>query len=453
MENSLIKGWIHSTIDFCFGEIINGTTTTQNESEGIPVSRIETVQNNKFDLKRIKFIQNPNETLIEKFQYQIGDIALSHINSMEHVGKVAIYDGNPKILLHGMNLLRLRAATNHVLPKFAYYYFLTGKFKEEVKSRVGQAVNQVSINQKNLKEIPFPLCPISEQHRIVAKLDAIMQKVEANKQRLEKIPKLLKCFKQSVLAAAVSGQLTKLWREENKIVNDWEEVVLNSLCDENRGISYGVIKLGENVSDGIPCLRTSDVKSLFIDTNSVKRISKSISDNYKRTILQGNEILINVRGTLGGVANVPKSLIGWNVSREIAIAPLKSNINSDFISFQIASTGSQNWLNDVAKGVAYTGINLEDLRNLPLKIPRDEEQKEIVRRLEHLLSFADKIEIRYNKAKAMLDKLPQSILAKAFRGELVVQDPGDEGAGVLVERIKVEKAERRKGGKGKKKEI
>ncbi len=84
-------------------------------------------------------------------------------------------------------------------------------------------------------------------------------------------------------------------------------------------------------------------------------------------------------------------------------------------------------------------ISLAQCRDFNFPIPTIEEQKEIVKRVEQLFAFADKIETRYTKAKAILDKLPQSILAKAFRGELVPQNPTDEPASVLLERIKEEK--------------
>jgi len=96
-------------------------------------------------------------------------------------------------------------------------------------------------------------------------------------------------------------------------------------------------------------------------------------------------------------------------------------------------------MQQIASEVAQPFLNMATVKNIPVPFCTIEEQKEIVRRVEQLFAFADKIEARYTKAKAMLDKLPQSILAKAFRGELVPQDPNDEPASVLLERIKAEK--------------
>src|ERR1041384_1083014 len=154
--SQLPNSWAVVTISECFLGIRNGTTATQNKNgRGVPVSRIETIQKSKFDLNRVQYIENPSDELVETYRYERGDIALSHINSYEHVGKTALFQGNPPLLIHGMNLLRLRLGHNEIDPAFAHYFMLSDFFRDEVRQRVGHAVNQVSINQKRLSEVPF----------------------------------------------------------------------------------------------------------------------------------------------------------------------------------------------------------------------------------------------------------------------------------------------------------
>lgn len=305
-------------------------------------------------------------------------------------------------------------------------------------------------------EIPLP--PLAEQRRIVAKLETLLGKVEASQQRLAKIPVLLKRFRQSVLAAACSGRLTADWREDSapqdtvspepanlaelseveelvEAPEAWRWLPLQVLCDPDRSICYGVIKLGVEEPNGIPCLRTSDVKPLRIDTTGVKKISSAISDEYQRTLLRGGEVLVNVRGTLGGVAVAPESLRGWNISREVAVVPAKGVV-PQFIAFWIASGRCQNWLSGVAKGAAYTGINIADLKLLPVALPSLAEQQEIVRRVESLFALADQLEQRLANAQKQVDQLTPSLLARAFAGQLVPQDPTDEPAEKLLERLR-----------------
>ncbi len=284
------------------------------------------------------------------------------------------------------------------------------------------------------------LCPLPEQVRIAHKLEDLLIRVTDCQSRAERIPTFLRRFRESVLAAACSGRLTADWRAEcikdlnsttkeegssdsaveriTEAPNEWSWAELQSTCDQKRSICYGVIKLGPVHEQGVPCLRTSDVKPLRIDTEDVKRINPKISDQFTRTILRGGEVLVNVRGTLGGVAVVSHDLKGWNISREVAVVPI-STANPEFIAYWIASLAAQNWLTSVVKGVAYSGINIEDLRQLPVAIPSMLEQEEIIRRVKDLFALADKIEARYEAVKRQVNRLPLSILGKAFRGELV----------------------------------
>ena len=129
-------------------------------------------------------------------------------------------------------------------------------------------------------------------------------------------------------------------------------------------------------------------------------------------------------------------MAGWNISREVAVIPVdKRRVHPKYLAFVVASEGSQRWLAKVEKGVAYVGINIEDLRNLPLSIPNISEQTEIVRRVETLFAFADRLEARLKTAQAAADRLTPALLAKAFRGELVPQDPHDEPAAELLKRL------------------
>lgn len=317
------------------------------------------------------------------------------------------------------------------------------------KDQRGTTVKYIRL--PNLQNHLVPLPPLPEQNRIVEKLDAILPKIKNAKSRLDKIPRILKRFRQSVLAAACSGKLTEDWitGSVNVIANeevegifevpsDWNWGTLDSICDKSRGICYGVIKLGKDITDGVPCLRTSNVRPLFLDLNKVKKISNSISDDYQRSILKGGEILVNVRGTLGGVVVVSNELMGWNISREVALVPV-INVNPKFYAYCIATSNSQKWLTGVTKGVAYQGINLEDLRLLPVPILSIEEQDKIVRRVEKLFKLADSLEAKYTKAMERIDKIEQSVLAKAFRGDLAPQDPNDEPAEELLKRILAEK--------------
>jgi len=202
--------------------------------------------------------------------------------------------------------------------------------------------------------------------------------------------------------------------------NEQGEVLkLADICERERVITYGVIKLGEHIDDGVPCLRTSNLRWLDIDVNGIKRISPSLSADYKRTILKGGEVLVNVRGTLGGVAVTTPEMAGWNISREVALVPIDiKRVYPAYLAYWIGTKTNQQWLSGVQKGAAYTGINLEDLRTLPVVVPDLKEQERLINSIEKVHSFSQRLETIYRQKIAALNELKQSILQKAFTGEL-----------------------------------
>lgn len=441
--SELPKGWQTSTVGECFLEVKNGTTATQNKlGSGIPVSRIETIQNNRFDLNRIQHIESPSDELVEVYKYQEGDIAFSHINSFEHVGKTALYEGKPKTLIHGMNLLRLRRGHECISPKFAHYFMLSNSFREEVRKRVGHAVNQVSINQKSLSAVPFILAPLHEQSRIVAKLEKLLSRVDAAQGRLATLPRVLKRFRQSVLAAACSGRLTADWRatqlrplhENEELPDSWEVSTVSTITKIGSGqTSKDVIAACKSVGE-VAWFKVSDMNlrgnETFMGT-SQNYLSEAQVKRLRLKVFPAGSIIFPKRG--GAIATNKKrrliepSCLDLNL---MVLTPDEDLQEYLWIWFSTIDLGS------LSDGSNVPQINNTDILPLEVPLPPPNEQQEIVRRVDALLKTADALEARYRKAKAQVDKLTQSILAKAFRGELVPQDPNDEPASVLLERIK-----------------
>ncbi len=267
---------------------------------------------------------------------------------------------------------------------------------------------QPKLNQASLNSIPVPSPPLAEQKRIVAILDEAFAGIATAVAHAEKNLANARELFESHLNAVFEqkGEGTK-------------RQPLLALCDVSRGITYGVIKLGAVVPEGVPCLRTSNVRWLRIDIDGMKRISASLSEEYKRTVLRGGEVLVNVRGTLGGVAVASSNMAGWNVSREVAVVPVDAErMLPAFLAYWIGSAAAQRWLSGVQKGVAYTGINLSDLRNLAVPVLCRDEQAEIVRNMDVFRESSVRLEAIYERKLEALAELKQSILQKAFSGEL-----------------------------------
>jgi type I restriction enzyme S subunit len=171
--------------------------------EGIPVTRIETISEGYIDENKVGYLDFSHYELVKTFKLQIGDILLSHINSFEHIGKTAIYNGKPPFLIHGMNLLLLRAKSNICHPFFLIFLLKNEEIRKKIRNLSGQAVNQVSINIFDLSKLSIPLPPLSEQQRIAEILSQIDQTIEKEQQYKEKLERLKQGLMQDLLTRKV----------------------------------------------------------------------------------------------------------------------------------------------------------------------------------------------------------------------------------------------------------
>ena len=176
-----------------------------------------------------------------------------------------------------------------------------------------------------------------------------------------------------------------------------------------------------------------------LELSYVKPISQRISDGYRRTVLRGDEVLVTVRGTLGGVAPSPSSCIGFNISREVAMIALVEPRLASLVATFIASDALQKWIMRRTRGIAYTGINIGTLKQLPIPIPPIAEQYQILEAVERYISVAGATGATAMANVQRCRSLKQSILKWAFEGRLVDQDSSDEPAPVLLDRIRAER--------------
>lgn len=370
------------------------------------------------------------------------------------------------------------------------------------RSKIVTGSAQPQITIENLNDLEIPIAPLPEQKRIVAKVNAVMQKLESNNQRLENIPKILKRFRQSVLTAAVNGKLTSEWRKKNKMIEsaetlykkiqkaidkkiheeaeeakkkgtrrpkdhrknkkaDFHETELETLPlgweyyrleDLTYIVTDGTHHTPVYKEEGVKFLSVKNVRPFKIRDKEIKFISeeehKAINSRCNPEI---NDILYTKVGATYGYACVNNLDYPFSIFVSLAlIKPVYECINSKFLEAVMNSETVFKQARERISGIGTPDLHLIEIRDFKIPLCSIEEQKEIVRIVEKLFAFADKLETRYTKAKTMIDKLPQSILAKAFRGELVAQDPNDEPASVLLERIKKEKAKLTAEKKGKK---
>lgn len=325
---------------------------------------------------------------------------------------------------------------------YAYYYLRSIK---DVAESMGAGTTFKEISGAIAKTLPFVLPPLAEQKVIADKLDTLLAQVETIKARLERVPEILKTFRQSVLSAAVSGKLTEEWRELNKqSLSMWKDGVLGDFIEKP---TYG--SSTKSQPEGlVPVLRMGNLQDGKLDWTSLAYTSdpKEI-EKYK---LSAGDVLFNR-------TNSPE-LVGktsiFRGEREAVYAGYlirivcKENLNPEFLNYLLNSPDAKDYCYQVkSDGVSQSNINAQKLKAFTISVPTMIEQTEIVRCVEELFTFADRIEQKANASLKRVGSLTQSILAKAFRGELTAgwrtANPqlisGNNSAEALFERIKAER--------------
>lgn len=496
--SDLPKGWIltelcnlssnpkQGIVDGPFGSNLKAS---EYVDEGIPIIRLQNIDRNIFIEKNIKFITPDKAEELSRHSFQKGDIVVSKLGIP--VGKACVV---PDSLSEGIivaDVVRVRIDENSLFKKFIAYAinspFSISQINMEVKGSTRPRVNLIHI-----RSLKIPLAPTIEQRRIVEKLEKLLGKVDACQKRLERIPLILKRFRQAVLAAACSGRLTADWREENpdvetaselfnriqiekqrKYEESCREAVLNGkrkpknsdsnkksrniigdlpdipktwsyfrLEDISHLITDGTHRTPEYVSTGLPFLSVKNVRPFLIRDSDIKFITQQEHEEINaRCNPEKGDILYTKVGATFGFAAENKLEYPFSIFVSLAlIKPVTPFFTSQYAEVVMNSEIIFSQARERVSGIGTPDLHLIEIRDFRAPFPPLEEQQEIVRRVDALFKVADQIEARYNKAKAYVDKLAQSILAKAFRGELVPQDPRDEPASVLLERIRAERA-------------
>jgi len=311
-------------------------------------------------------------------------------------------------------------------------------------------------------DFQMPLPPLSEQRQIVAKLETLLGKVDASQQRLAKMPVLLKRFRQSVLAAACSGRLTADWREENS-TEEHSEATRKTLLDAGNEVEVGLhdtpdswvwtsldrvcskITDGEHLTPpvterGVPLLSAKDVRDNHLDFSDTKFVTEEFAKKSRtRCNPEQGDILVVSRGaTVGRTCRVQVAGVFCLMGSVLLFKPDGRYVLPQMIEFCFKSQSGLAALIATSSSTAQQAIYIKDMRSFALPIPPLPEQQEIVRRVEGLFALADQLEMRLAQARGQVCKLTPSLLARAFAGKLVPQDPNDEPTSALLERIRKE---------------
>ena len=444
MENTLPKNWVEIKLSDISLIQSGGTPSRSNKdywNGNIPWLKIS-------DFKSL-YINEAEEFItdlgLQNSSARIFKSGTILFTIFASIGKIGIlnFDASTNQAIAGIT------PTDKVSHKYLVYSLK--ELSESVQNE-GKGVAQKNINQQILKDTLIPLPPLAEQERIVAKLDALFAQHEKMKQALDKIPQLLKDFRQQVLTQAVTGKLTEQWRERKEL----EEIHLN--FDQNPkgdlkkfrnefGLNFKYDSKGwvkTNFFNLCILKRGFDLPANSRDLNGVYKVASSsgASGNHSEYKLEYG-LIVGRSGSVGKTFWIDEKF--WPLNTTL----YSENFNNNYPKFVYYYLLNFDFMK-YSSSTAVPTLNRNNFIDIEVNFPSLEEQQEIVSRVESLFAKADAIEARYQTLKAKIDSLPQALLHKAFKGELVPQLPTDGDAKELLAEI-MQLKEEAKARKGKKK--
>jgi len=427
MEKSLPKGWVETELgDVLDIEMGQSPPSYSYNIEGIgtPFMQGKTEFGKTFPTI-IKYTTEPKK-IVEK-----GTVLLS---VRAPIGPTNI--ANTQMCI-GRGLAGL--SSNKLPTNFILYYL---RSIESVLDGLGTGTTFKAISGNKIYTVHFPLPPLPEQERIVAKLDKLFAQHEKIKKALDRIPQLLKAFRQQVLTQAVTGRLTEQWRE-GKDLEEWDKRLVKEISTKLGSGSTPRGGSAKYLSEGIPLVRSMNVVFGGLKLDGLAFISEAQAAALKNVEIHFEDILLNITGaSIGRLCLADKSVTGGRVNQHVFIIRAdKEIVYPKFLESYLRSNLVQSFIEAVKYGAGMEAISKTQIENLKINIPMLQEQQEIVRRVESLFAKADAIVERYQMLKAKIDSLPQAILHKAFKGELVPQLPTDGDAKDLLAEIMALKEE------------
>jgi type I restriction enzyme S subunit len=341
------------------------------------------------------------------------------------------------------------------IPEYVYFWL---KHITPTLQEMGSGSTFAEISGAKAREIPVRFPPPAEQRRIVEMVDGLLGGVNIARDRVEKVSRILKRFRQSLLAAACSGRLTEDFRNslgdprpqlpldappsrrrrsganlsgDGDLVIDAElpelpETWIYARADQivARGtiITYGIVLPGSEVPGGVPYVRQLDIAEGGIRTEQLRHTSLKIAAKHQKSALQEGDVLLCIIRNLR-VAIVPPGIDGANITQgAVRLRPEPNLVLPDYLAAYLSSTYAQGWMRRRYFGMDMPRINVEDARAIPIALPPIAEQREIVRRMKAQLEVLEKVEARLSIATRTLHSTSSAVLEKAFRGELVATE-------------------------------
>ncbi len=484
--------------DFVDGPFGSNLKANEYRDEGVPVFRIQNIKAGYFLDKNIQFVTPKKAEQIKRHSFKFGDIIITKLG--EPLGLCCKVPAKYPFGIIVADLMRVRPSGIIVNTDYLVYA-INSKIIQDQFKRITKGTTRARVNLTIVRDIEIPLAPLNEQNRIVDKLDELLSDLEKGKEQLQTSLEQLKVYRQSILKHAFEGKLSEEWRKKQKKLKTPDELVAEIKAyrkqqyeKQLKEYKAGKIKVKPKEPKEIIPVTASEIKTLpelpigwtYVKVSSLGDVETGTTPSkakpeyygdkypfYKPTELDAgfnvrkakeylsesgikqarflpvNSILVTSIGATIGKTGIIR-VEGASNQQINAIVPHEI-FNPNFLYFQAVGQQFQDQIKSNAVATTLPILNKSKFEKLVFAICSHEEQNFIVDDIESKFSNIEKIQETIIQNLKVSDTLKQSLLQKAFEGKLVEQDPADEPASVLLERIKKEREEYLKGEKERKK--
>lgn len=330
---------------------------------------------------------------------------------------------------------------NSAIPKInslcLYYYLCTENFVQDLLS-MASATTIAIVNKSKMESCAFPLPPLSEQQRIVERIEELLAKLDEAKERLQEVADSFAVRKAAILHNAFTGELTKQWRRENGVsYESWEEKKGEDFFEYVTSGSRGWAKYYSDKGSIFIRMGNLNHGTIELDFSDIQYVELPDQVEGQRSKLQKNDILISITADVGMIALVREDMDAY-INQHVALARPKNDLYAEFLAWYFVSDDGLQQMQNKQRGATKIGLGLQDIRSIILKIPTLPEQHEIVRLIDDLLARERAAQQAAEQALASIDLMKKSILARAFRGELGTNKASEASALELLKQVLAE---------------
>jgi len=446
----LLKGWTKTTVGELADSIQYGhTASSTSEQVGPRFLRITDIQENRVDWETVPFCQIP-QSQVPKYRLAKGDLVFARTGAT--VGKSFLIQTEIPESIFASYLIRVRV-TKAIEARYLYYFFQSSDYWHQI-SDSSSGIGQPNVNGKKLAAITLPIAPLPEQRRIVARIEELFSRLDAGVAALRHAKAQLQRYRQSVLAAAVTGQLTQAWREQHpdtepaeellerilkqrrkqwngrgkynephdidgeipfKAPDSWRWTSSEAVCSSVRDGTHDTPKY---VDEGVPLITSKNLLTSGLSFENTKNISQSDhAEISKRSGVSDGDILFAMIGTIGNPI-VVRTSAQFSIKNVALFKSNESFVSSEYLRVWLRSPNFMRWLEPKQKGTTQKFVPLRLLRSLATPLPPLAEQHQIVAEVESRTTAIDRLEAELDRQITRSNRLRQSTLSAAFSGSL-----------------------------------